>query len=72
MVESVVVGDGEPLRTEGEEVADNWSVLQMPFSVGYADFVSNDGEELAPERESGNSWNVTEWRDVERVNICPI
>lgn len=69
MVESIVVRDGEPLCTEGEEVANNWSVFQMPFSVGYADLRSDDGEELAPERESGYSWNMTKWRDVERVDI---
>ena len=44
----------------------------MPFSIWHADFVSNDGEELAPKRETRNSGNVAKWRDVKRVDIRPI
>ena len=69
VVESIVVGDGEPLCTERKEIANNWAVLQMPFSIRHADFIFDDSEELAPERKSGNSWNLAKWRDVERVNI---
>ena len=72
VVESVVVGDGETLCTEGEEIANDWAVLQMPFSIRHADFVSDDGEELAPERKSGNSGNLAKRRKVERVNVCPV
>ncbi len=69
MVESIVVGDGEPLCTEGEEIANDWAILQMPFSVWHADFMFDDGEELAPERKSGNSWNLAKRGDVERVDV---
>ena len=44
----------------------------MPFSVRHAYFTRDDGEELAPERESGNSWDLAERRDVERIDVCPI
>ena len=69
MVESVVVGDGEPLCTEGEEIADDWAVLEMPFSVRHANFVFDDGEELAPERKAGNRGDLAKRGDVERVDI---
>ncbi|KAF6221771.1 hypothetical protein HO133_001739 [Letharia lupina] len=38
----------------------------MPFSLRHADFRFDDGEELAPEWKSGNSWNLAKRRDVER------
>ena len=72
MIEGIIVGDGEPLCTKGEEVADDWTVLHMPFSIRHADFVFDDGEELTPERESGDCWDLAKRGDVERVYVCPI
>ncbi len=57
MVEGIIVGNGKPLRTEWEEIANDGTVLQMPFSVGHADLVPDDCEELAPKRKSWNSRN---------------
>ena len=69
MVESIVVCDGKPLCAEWKKIANNRAVFQVPFSIRHADLVPDDSEELAPERESGHSWNFPERRDVERVNI---
>ena len=72
MVESVVVGDGEPLCTEGEEITNDRAILQMPFPVRHPDLASDDGEELTPERKSGNCWHLAKRRDVERIDIRPV
>lgn len=64
-----VLRDGKSLRSQRKEIPDDRAILLVPLTLGDPDFLSDDGEKLAPEREPRNGRYDTEGRDVERIYV---
>ena len=63
-MKSLIVDNRKSFCSEKEEISDNRSVLLMPGTLRDADFTGDDGEDMAPEGESGNSWDNRKRRNV--------
>ena len=72
VVEGTVVGDGEALSAEGEEVTDNRAVLLVPLALGQADFLGDDFIELAQKRVPRDSGDHSHRGDVVGVDVAPV
>ena len=69
LVDGFVVCDREAFSAEGEEISDDGTVFLVPFSLRYTAFLEDDVEELTPEWEAGDGRDMSEFRDVEWVDI---
>ena len=67
-----VVCDRKALSAKWEEISDDGAVILMPFPLRDAAFCGDDFDELTPQRKTRDGRNMSEFRNVEGIDITEV
>lgn len=71
MSERLVIHHRDALAAKGEKVSNDSAILLVPRSLRHPYLTRDNRHKLAPQRETRNSWDMPQGREVDWIDIRP-